>query len=185
VTFSPTSSGKAGGGPLIDQNLSLNQLQGLVGQTLVRPNSMTASGATTSGEMFASPVVLYAGTTVTNIIFNLAAAAVTITHGFVALYDGSLNRLALSADTTSFFNGTDNRTCPLTAPFAVPTTAVYYVAALCTATTGPNYLGYSMGTANNPIGGGAAGGFGQLGLSSPPAAATPVGTSFLPWFALS
>lgn len=173
------------GATVVDQTQLLNQLQGLVGQTLVRPNSMGASGATTSGEMFASPVVLYAGTTVTNIIFNLSAAAVTITHGFVALYNSGLTRLAQSADTTSFFNGTDNRTCPLSAPLAITATAVYYVASLCTATTGPNYLGYSMGTADNPIGAGQGGGFAQLGLSSPPNPAVPAGTSFLPWFALS
>lgn len=101
-----------------------------------------ATYAPATGVMQMSGIYLAAGTVVTNIIlFSGATGVTTATHGWAALYTGSLNLLAQSTDdvTSTDYASQTKITKALTAPQTCPYSGLYYLAWMQAATT-PNTM---------------------------------------------
>jgi hypothetical protein len=92
---------------------------------------------TASGTLFLQAIWLTAGTTVTNIsIHSATTAANGPTHWLMGLYDINRNLLATSTDQTSTaWAATTIKTLPMTTPYLVPTTGLYYIGFMMTAST--------------------------------------------------
>jgi hypothetical protein len=97
----------------------------------------------TTGQIFAQAIWLTAGQTVTNISFHSATTAASVpTHYCFALYDVNRNLLASSADQTSgAWAANTLKTLPMTTPYLVPTTGLYYIAFMMVGTTIPTLKG--------------------------------------------
>lgn len=157
---------------------------GTLAETIPRelcPEVNTTAGA--SGTLFLQAIYLAAGTLVSAItIWSATTAAGTPTNRFFALYDGSRNLLAQSAnDTTNAWSANSKKTLSMTTPYRIPVSGLYYIGLLQTATTIATIKG---GTAKT--GGQLAGdapilnGTSSTGLSTTlpnPAAAITVGTA--------
>jgi hypothetical protein len=119
-------------------------IAGCVAETIQRqlcPEVNTS--ALTSGTLRLDAIYLQAGQLVSNIsYFSATTAAATPTNGFFALYDGSRNKLAETANfTTEAWAANTIKTKALTAQYRVPTTGVYYVGIMIAATTVPTLKG--------------------------------------------
>lgn len=92
---------------------------------------------TASGTLFMQAIYLKAGTLVSNITVSSATtAAGTPTNYFAALYDGSRNLRAASANqTTTAWAANTVKTLAMTTPYRVPTSGLYYIGFFMTATT--------------------------------------------------
>lgn len=166
-------------------------IAGTVAETLDRRHCEEVNtAALTSGTLHMHGVYLKRGQVITNIsFFSATTAAGTPTNGMFALYDGSRNLLAQTANfTTEAWAANTIKTKALTAAYTVPTSGFYYVAIMITATTVPTLKG---GTART--GGQLAGtapilhGNSTTGLTTTlpnPAAAITVGTTRV-WAALT
>lgn len=90
-----------------------------------------------SGTLFLQAIYLKAGQLVSNITMSSATtAAGTPTNYFFALYDGSRNLLAQSANqTTTAWAANTVKTLAMTSAYRVPTSGVYYIGFMMTATT--------------------------------------------------
>jgi hypothetical protein len=99
----------------------------------------------TTQVMTSVPVFLIAGDVITNItLMSGATAAGTPTNWWFALYDTAAtpNLLAQTADqTTGAWAAFTAKTLPLSAPYTVSKTGVYWVAVMVKATTVPSLLG--------------------------------------------
>jgi hypothetical protein len=105
----------------------------------------TANGsALTSGVMTSVALPLFAGDVVTNLSFMSATtAAVAPTAWWFALYSSATTAalIAQTADQTSTAWGGDTiKTLPLSSPYTVSTTGVYYAAVMVTAGTVPTLV---------------------------------------------
>lgn len=117
---------------------------GALAETFPRYLATTNSAApTASGTMFMQAIYLTAGQLVSNItIISATTAAGTPTNYFFALYDGSRNLRAQSANqTTTAWAANTAKTLAMTTPYRVPTSGLYYIAILVTATTVPTTHG--------------------------------------------
>jgi len=117
---------------------------GTLAETFPRALATTNSAApTASGTMFMQAIYLTAGQLVSNItIISATTAAGTPTNYFFALYDGSRNLRAQSANqTTTAWAANTAKTLAMTTPYRVPTSGLYYIAILVTATTVPTTHG--------------------------------------------
>lgn len=107
--------------------------------------SETNQAALTSGTLRLQGIYLQAGQTVSNItIYSGTTAAATPTNGFFALYSGASSPalLAQSANfTTEAWAANTAKTKAMTTPYKVPTSGLYYIGILITATTVPTLLG--------------------------------------------
>ena len=92
---------------------------------------------TASGTLFMQAILLTAGQLVSNIsISSGTTAAGTPTNYFFALYDGSRNLRAVSANqTTTAWAANTMKTLAMTTPYRVPTSGLYYIGIMMTATT--------------------------------------------------
>ncbi len=120
-------------------------IAGTLAETMPReicPEVNTAA-PTASGTLFMQAIYLTAGTLVTNITISSATtAAGTPTNGFFALYDSNRGLLAQSANqTTTAWPANTVRTLAMTTPYRVPTSGLYYIGLLVTATTVPTTKG--------------------------------------------
>jgi len=108
------------------------------------------TSALTSGTLRFQAIYLQAGNTVSNIsIYSATTAAATPTNGFFALYDGSRNLLAQSANfTTEAWAANTVKTKAMTTPYKVPTSGLYYVGIMIAATTVPTLIGHTARTTN-------------------------------------
>ena len=90
-----------------------------------------------SGTLFMQAIYLKAGQLISNItLASATTAAGTPTNYFFALYDGSRNLLAQTANqTTTAWAANTVKTLALTASYRVPTSGVYYIGYFMTATT--------------------------------------------------
>lgn len=104
--------------------------------------------ALTSGTLFMQAIYLKAGQKITNLSFHSATtAAGTPTNGFMALYDANRNLLAQTANwTTEAWAANSIKTKALTAQYTVPSTGLYYVGLMVTATTVPTMKGLTAKT---------------------------------------
>lgn len=92
---------------------------------------------TASGTLFMQAIYLKAGQLVSNITLSSATtAAGTPTNGFAALYDANRNLRAVSANqTTTAWAANTVKTLAMTTPYRVPTSGLYYIGFMMTATT--------------------------------------------------
>lgn len=92
---------------------------------------------TASGTLFMQGIYLYAGQLVSNIsISSATTAAGTPTNYFFALYDSARALKAVSANqTTTAWAANTMKTLAMTTPYRVPTSGLYYIGLMMTATT--------------------------------------------------
>jgi hypothetical protein len=132
---------------------------GVLGETLPRFGTYWGSNpALTSGTLHLASIVLPAGTTVTNIGFYSAGAAVTPTHWWFSLYNSSGTLLSQTADQTSTAWG--NNTPKVLALGAAQTTAytgVYFLG-ICMAAATPVAMVTATATYYSVLSDGALGG---------------------------
>lgn len=116
---------------------------GFVAQTCPRTLAGVNISALTSGSLYLQAIYLMAGEKISNISFcSGATQAGTPTNQFFALYDINRNLLAQTANaTTTAWAANTFVTRALTATYTVPTTGLYYVGIMVTATTVPTLAG--------------------------------------------
>ena len=112
---------------------------GVIAETIPReicPETNTVV-PTASGTLFMQAIYLTAGQLVSNIgISSATTAAGTPTNYFFALYDGSRNLKAVSANqTTTAWAANTYKSLAMTTPYRVPTSGLYYIGFMMTATT--------------------------------------------------
>lgn len=96
-----------------------------------------------TGRVSMQSIWLVAGTVLTSIsISSATTAANTPTNQLFGLYDGSRNLLATTSnDTTTAWGANTVKTLHLTAQYTVPSTGLYYIGVMVTATTVPTIKG--------------------------------------------
>lgn len=120
---------------------------GTLAETCPRYIAGTSSTAGTSGTLYLSAIYLTAGQIISNItIASGATAFTTPTNCFFALYSSLPSAPALLAQsanqTTTAWAANQIKTLAMTTPYRVPTSGIYYIGVMVTATT--------MGTFNGP-----------------------------------
>lgn len=113
-------------------------LAGTIAETIPRhlcPEINTTVAA--SGTLFLQAIYLVAGQLVSNItLASATTAAATPTNYFAALYDANRNLRALSANqTTAAWPANTVKSFAMVAPYRVPTSGLYYIGYMMTATT--------------------------------------------------
>lgn len=118
-------------------------ITGTLSETINRNLAGANLSALTSGTLFLQAIYLRAGMLVSNISFcSGGTAAGTPTNRFHALYDGSRNLLAQSANqTTTAWAANTVQTLAMGTPYRVQTSGIYYLGLLVTATTVPTVVG--------------------------------------------
>ena len=111
---------------------------GVIAETIPRaicPEVNTVA-PTASGTLFMQAIYLTAGQLVSNIsISSATTAANTPTNYFFALYSGARALLAVSANqTTTAWAANTYKTLAMTTPYRVPTSGLYYIGIMMTAT---------------------------------------------------
>lgn len=118
-----------------DGSTALAQASGLVAWTN-DPALMLDDGKDTTGSIHGGSVLLTKNQVITNLSELVATAGVGMTHGMYAIYDQNLNLVAQTADTPAAFAVTDQWVqLPLTSPYTVPATGLYYFVDLLAAST--------------------------------------------------
>lgn len=123
----------------------------ILGETITRSAMLNSSVAITSGTLFLTAVPLLSGVSVGHLKFYNNGAAVSPTHWWFALFDSSLNMLAVTADRTSTAWNANTPTS-----LAIATIASGAATSFTTTYTGLYYVGIMMaaGTTVTLIGGG-------------------------------
>lgn len=108
------------------------------------------SGVLTSGTLRMQAVYLEAGQVITAIsIWSASTAAVSPTNCLFGLYSGARTLLATTANfTTTPWPSNTRRVGTLTTEYTVPTSGLYYVGVMVTATTVPTLIGHTGRTTN-------------------------------------
>jgi hypothetical protein len=103
-----------------------------------------------TGRMSMQAIWLQAGTVISSITFYSATtAAGTPTNQLFGLYDGSRNLLATTTnDTTTAWAANTAKTLNLTAQYTIPSTGLYYLGIMVTATTVPTIKGMAAPSAS-------------------------------------
>ena len=118
-----------------DGSTALAQASGLVAWTN-DPALILQDGVDTTGSMHGGSVLLAQGQVITSLAELVATAGVGVSHGMFAIYDKNLNLVAQTADTPAAFAVTDQWVeLPLTSPYTVPASGLYYFVDLLAATT--------------------------------------------------
>ena len=137
----------------------------------------------TSGTIHGSSVRLTAGQVVTSLSELVVTAGAGVTIGRYAIYDKNLSLVASTANSPASFEVTGQWVeLPLTTPYTVPTTGLYYFVDLIAATTTTpvvGLIGFNTGTeARGTLPGGALRNLAAgPALTSFPATLTPNPTS--------
>ena len=124
-------------------------ITGTIAETIPRILCTEANlSALTSGTLNLVAIYLKAGQQINNISFFAATTGSgTPTNGFFALYDINRNLLAQTANFTSeAWVANTIKTKALTATYTVPSTGLYYVGIMITATTVPTLKGMTAKT---------------------------------------
>lgn len=112
---------------------------GCIAETMPREicPEVNTTAPTASGTLFLQAIYLTAGQLVSNIsISSATTAAGTPTNYFFALYDANRALRAVSANqTTSAWAANTMKTLAMTTPYRVPTSGLYYIGLMMTATT--------------------------------------------------
>lgn len=138
-----------------------------------------------TGRVSMQAIWLVAGTVLTSIsISSATTAAGTPTNQLFGLYDGNRNLLATTTnDTTTAWAANTVKTLNLTAQYTVPSTGLYYIGVMVTATTVPTIKGNAAPSASQlhglaPILNGTSSTGITTALPNPAAAITVTTTSF-------
>lgn len=121
-------------------------MAGAVAETIPRNLCQEVNtAALTSGTLYMAAIYLRAGEVVSSISFMSATtAAGTPTNGFFGLYSAARAKLAESANfTTEAWAAQTLKTKEMTTPYVVPTSGLYYLAIMITATTVPTLKGHT------------------------------------------
>lgn len=127
-----------------------------LGTSLVVNVGRATNTTWSTGTAWAVPIALQQGMVVTNISYRTGTtAAGTPTAQYVALYDNATtpNLLVTSGNLGSTARAANTiYTIPMSRPYTVPTTNIYYVSISFTASTMPDLLGITPGlvTTTNP-----------------------------------
>lgn len=118
-------------------------ISGALAETINRNIAGVNLAALTSGTLFMQAIWLRKGQKVTNIsVCTGTTAGATITNQFFALYDGSRNLLAQSANgTTGALAANTVYTKGMTTPYTIPADGLYYIGVMVSATTVPSLTG--------------------------------------------
>jgi hypothetical protein len=116
---------------------------GALAETMPRVLASTNVNALTSGTLFLQGIYLTAGQLVSNIgMMSATTAAGTPTNYFFALYDSSRGLRAQSANqTTTAWAANSAKTLAMTSPYRIPTSGMYYIGLMMTATTVATFHG--------------------------------------------
>lgn len=145
VHYDSTGAKYAYNGP-ISPNLGI---AGTLAETMPRELcTETNTTVAASGTLNMQAIYLKAGQLVTNIVLSAATTgAATPTNYFFALYDGSRNLLANTANqTTTAWAANTIKPLALTTPYRVPTSGLYYIGYYMTAATVPTLKGFTAKT---------------------------------------
>ncbi len=165
-----------------DGSSALAQASGLVAWTN-DPALLLQDTTDTSGSIHGGSVLLAKDQVITSLAELVATAGVGMSHGMFAFYDKNLNLVAQTADTPAAFEVTDQWVeLPLTSPYTVPASGLYYFVDLLAATTTTpsiGIIGFNTATdARGTLPGGVARNVREgSGLSAFPATLVNVGTS--------
>ncbi|WP_431892663.1 hypothetical protein [Micromonospora haikouensis] len=148
----------------------------------------TGQVALATGVMTSVPIYLSQGDVITNISARSGAtAAGTPTNYWFALYDTSGALVGQTADQTSTaWAANTTKTLALASPYTVPTTGIYWVGIMVTATTPPTLLGsvaapaIVTGERNLSQSSGS-----TLTTTAPATIATPTAKQFVPYVVLT
>lgn len=110
---------------------------------------MLAGTAATQGNTKLVGVLLEEGATISGVAVPVTAAGVSMTHAFVGIYDKNGSLLAESADSPSAFQATGWIAVPLTSPYIVPVTDLYYLASAFQGGTNPSVLNVAQNSATS------------------------------------
>lgn len=106
-------------------------ITGTLAETMPRETcpEVNSTVPTASGTLFMQAIYLKAGQLVSNItVASATTAANTPTNGRAGLFDANRNLLATSADQlTTAWAANTVKTLPMTTPYRVPTSGVYYI----------------------------------------------------------
>lgn len=125
-------------------------ITGTIAETIPRMLCNEANlNALSSGLLHLVAIYLRAGQKINNIsFFSATTASGTPTNGFFALYDSVGRTLLAQTDnfTTESWAANTIKTKPLTATYTTPTSGLYYVGIMITATTVPTLKGLTAKT---------------------------------------
>lgn len=114
-------------------------ITGTLAETMPRETcpEVNTVAPTASGTLFLQAIYLQAGQLVSNITISSATTAANLpTNYFFALYSGARALLAQSANqTTTAWAANTVKTLAMTTPYRVPTSGLYYIGIMMTATT--------------------------------------------------
>jgi hypothetical protein len=167
-------------------------ITGTISETIPRElcPEVNSTIPTVSGTLYLQAIYLTSGQLVSNIsIHSATTGAGTPTNYFFALYSSARALLAQSANqTTTAWAANTLKTLPMTTPYRVPTSGLYYIGLMMTATTivtckgGTAKTGGQLAAATPPLHGASTSG---LTTSLPdPAGAISTGTASL-WAAVT
>lgn len=126
--------------PYISQNdQARREVQAIKGETWPRQLG-TGGNQPAAGSLYLSAIGLTKGDVVTNLLCVIDGAGSGTSLSKLALYDSSFNKLAATADQGSSWNSVGSKTIPLTAPYTVTETDIYYIAVLVNASVTIPYL---------------------------------------------
>lgn len=162
-----------------DRDLMVRAARGFIAE--IQPATFVAgAGGLGTGVASYAAIGLLAGDLISTLTISLQVAGTALTLAKMGIYSKTGAQLAVSGDqSAAWMASTGVKTVTLPSPYAVPTTDVYYLAALIVGTTGPSLV---RGCGGNAFGQFALSGFlahyyGQSGLADLPSQAT-FGTGF-------
>lgn len=152
--------------------------------------SGSAAGLMVSQTIYFGLLGLRKGDVITNILVNNFTVGTTTTSFWVALYDTSGTRLAMSNDLTTALDATTGpRELALSSPYTILQDGGYFAAALTINGTPANCVSLARASSSTvshlPVTGGARQWSAQTGQATPPASATYASTSFGFWFGVN
>jgi hypothetical protein len=173
----------------VDAQRLLRIAEGLAGETFDRALAVS-SNAPASGALRVAGMALTQGQVVTNLSCYVTTGQAGLTDAWLAVFAADGTLMAQTATSPGAFGATGIVTLPLTVPWTVPATGMYYVGLLVvTAGAVPTFGGASPAATGigNAIGTGRIRGGGQAGLAAlpNPAVVAAGGLNWLPWMAAS
>src|SRR6266540_811900 len=168
-----------------DEQQLLDAAYGILAATFDRRCVPTTVGSYASGTVRAGAVGLTAGVTVGTLGLCIVTAGVGLTAARLGVYDSAFSLRGQTADMSVAFGSAGWKTAALTVPYAIPTTGLYYLAVFQTyATTAALMAADNAAGVTNAreaiVGGGARGGWKQVGQVALPDPAVPTESGFMP-----
>lgn len=187
---------KLSAGP-VGNNLEISRYEiclrdrGLIAETS-DPRTLAGATISVSGTVYFTSIGLRLGDVVTNLSIGITTAGAGMTRSRLGLYTAAGVLLAQTADLGAQWQTNGIQTAPLTAPFTVTSSGLYYIAAIAVAsvtqpvfqkgegnTTLPNNTAVGAGFASYQVQ------LAQADLPNPAVFAAKGAAGFAPWFGVS